>query len=51
MEIWELLKSLFSEVNFFFWNASVRAPQYSSIDEDQIHQGPSELRWSEGSSA
>lgn len=37
MEIWELLKSLFSEVNFSFWNASVvHTPQYSLADIDQV---------------
>lgn len=36
MEMWELLKSLFSEVNFSFWNASVvQTPQYSRAEMDR----------------
>lgn len=42
MEIWELLKSLFSEVNFLL--KCLSAPQYSSTDEEQVQKGPFELK-------
>lgn len=48
MEMWELLKSLFSEVNFSFWNAAVvQNPQYSLADTDHTQSRSLELRWAE----
>lgn len=49
MEMWELLKSLFSEVNFSFWNASVaQTPQDSLVDTDHVQSRSLELWWAEG---
>lgn len=48
MEMWELLKSLFSEVNLSFWNASVvQTPQYSLADTDRVQSRSLELIWAE----
>lgn len=48
MEMWELLKSLFSEVNFSFWNASVvQTPQYSLADTDHVQSRSLEVWWAE----
>lgn len=48
MEMWELLKSLFSEVNFSFWNASVvQTPQYSLAETDHVQSRSLEVWWAE----